>query len=63
MSSRARPLLAKAAAIAETRQADWLLEQVREELAAAAGDGAAAEQDGQVDHAGSTGRPVSCGWA
>ena len=35
--SRARPLLAKAAAIAEAHQAGWLLEQVREELAAAGG--------------------------
>ena len=35
--SRARPLLAKAAAIAEANQAGWLLEQVREELAAAGG--------------------------
>lgn len=35
--SRARPLLAQAAAIAEAHQAGWLYEQVREELAAAGG--------------------------
>lgn len=35
--SRARSLLARAAAIAEANQAGWLAEQVREELAAAGG--------------------------
>ncbi|MGH3780036.1 MAG: AAA family ATPase [Pseudonocardiaceae bacterium] len=35
--SRARSLLAQAAAIAEANQAGWLLEQVREELAVAGG--------------------------
>ncbi|MGH3607290.1 MAG: helix-turn-helix transcriptional regulator [Pseudonocardiaceae bacterium] len=36
-SCQARPLLAQASAIAEAKQAGWLSEQVREELAAAGG--------------------------